>query len=80
MSAVTSRSGGSSRDMRFLWSVSVPRLCKWENYFGSRKSQFSVGDSHGKFAFGEELEVNLWRLNVFCSAMILQVCDLVRIW
>jgi hypothetical protein len=27
-------------------------------------SQFSVGDSHGKFVV-EELEVGLWRLNVW---------------
>jgi hypothetical protein len=32
VSAVTSRSGGwGSRDMCFLWCVSVPRLCKWQN-------------------------------------------------
>jgi hypothetical protein len=29
-----------------------------------RVSQFSVGDSHGKFVVEEELEVGLWRLNV----------------
>jgi hypothetical protein len=28
-------------------------------------SQFSVGDSHGKFVVEEELEVGLWRLNVW---------------
>jgi hypothetical protein len=31
----------------------------------SATSQFSVGDSHGKFVVEEELEVGLWRLNVF---------------
>jgi hypothetical protein len=54
MSAVKSRSGGWSRDMCFLWSVSVPRLHKWQNSFGSGTSQFSVGDSHGKFGVEEE--------------------------
>jgi hypothetical protein len=30
-----------------------------------RVSQFSVGDSHGKFVVEEELEVSLWKLNVW---------------
>jgi hypothetical protein len=55
VSAVTSRSGGWwSRDMCFLWCVSVPRLCKWQNSFDSGTSQFSVGGSNGKFAVEEE--------------------------
>jgi hypothetical protein len=33
--------------------------------FALRVSQFSVGDSHGKFVVEEELEVGLWRLNVW---------------
>jgi hypothetical protein len=55
VSAVTSRSGGWwSRDMCFLWGLSVPWLYKWQNSFGSGTSQFSVGDSHGKFVVEEE--------------------------
>jgi hypothetical protein len=30
--------------------------------FKAVKSQFSVGDSHGKFVVEEELKVRLWRL------------------
>jgi hypothetical protein len=53
--AVTSRiDGWWSCDMCFLWCVSVPWLYKWQNSFGSGTSQFSVGDSHGKFAVEEQ--------------------------
>jgi hypothetical protein len=55
VSTVTSRSGGWwSCDMCFLWCMSVPRLYKRQNSFGSGTSQFSVGDSHGKFVAEEE--------------------------
>jgi hypothetical protein len=55
VSAVTSRnSEWWSRDIYFLWCVSVPWLYKWQNSFGSRTSQFSVGDSHRKFVVEEE--------------------------
>jgi hypothetical protein len=55
VSAVTSRSGGCwSCDMCFLWCVSIPRLYKWQNSFSSGTSQFSAGDSHGKFVVEEE--------------------------
>jgi hypothetical protein len=40
--------------MCFLWCVSIPRLYKWQNSFGSGTSQFSVEDSHGKFVVEEE--------------------------
>jgi hypothetical protein len=34
--------------------MSVPRLYKGRNSFGSGTSHFSVGDSHGKFVVEEE--------------------------
>jgi hypothetical protein len=59
----------------FLWCVSVPRVYKWQNSFGSGTSQFSVGDSHGKF-----VEVSLWRFNVwfedFMCAVVQWYCEL----
>jgi hypothetical protein len=55
MPAVTSRSGGWwSRDVCFLWCVLVPRLYEWQNSFGSGTSQFSVGNSQGRFVVEEE--------------------------
>jgi hypothetical protein len=80
--AVTSRSGGWwSRDLCFLWCVSVPRLYKWQNSFGSGTSQFSVGDSHGKFVVGEELEVSLWRFNMWFEDFMCAVhSDIRSVW
>jgi hypothetical protein len=38
-----------------------------------RVSQFSVGDSQGKFVVEEELEVGLWRLNVLFEGFVCAV-------
>jgi hypothetical protein len=55
VSVATSCSGVLwSRDMCFLWCVSVLRLYKWQNSFGSETSHFSVGDRQGKFFVEEE--------------------------
>jgi hypothetical protein len=48
VSAVTSRSGGWSHDMCFLWCVSVPRLYKWQNSFASSKGLGPEKDCAGK--------------------------------
>jgi hypothetical protein len=62
VSAVTSRSGGWwSRDICFLWCVSVPRLYEWQNSFGSATSRFSVGVR----SWRRVQEVSLWSFNVW---------------
>jgi hypothetical protein len=72
VSAVTSRSGVLSRDMCFLWCMSAPRLYKWQNSFGSRTSQFSVGDSHGKLVVEEEYKKSAYE-ELTCDLKILCV-------
>jgi hypothetical protein len=88
VSAVTSHSGGWwSCDTCFLWCVSVSRLYKWQNSFASGKCQFSVGDtrSYGKFVDEEEYKKSACEdltcdlKTLCCSAVILGVCDLVRL-
>jgi hypothetical protein len=68
----------------FLWRMSVPRLYSKVPSITAR--QLAIRDSHGKFVVEEELEVSLWRFNMWfedfwvcCSAVILGVCDLVRL-
>jgi hypothetical protein len=62
--------------MCFLLCMSVPRLYKWLNSFkavtsncgrGTRTSK--LGDSHVKYVV-EELEVSVWRLNVWLDDFI----------
>jgi hypothetical protein len=83
LSAVTSRSGGwRSRDMCFLWCVSVPRLYTRQNFFGSGKSQFSVGDSHEKFVVEEEYKKSACE-DLTCDLKILCVLyhsDIGSVW
>jgi hypothetical protein len=70
VSAVTSRSGGWwSRDICFLWCVSVPWLYKWQN---SGTCQFSVGDSHGKFVVEEEYKKSAYE-DLTCDLKTLYV-------
>jgi hypothetical protein len=76
VSAVTSCSDGWwSRDMCFLWRVSVPWLYKWQNSFGSGTSQFSGGDSHGKFVVEEEYKKSASE-DLTCDLKILFICNI----
>jgi hypothetical protein len=66
----------------FLWCVSISWIYKWQNSFmqlrvnnSSRSTWTSKqGDSYGKFVVEEELEVGLWRLNVWSEDFISVHC------
>jgi hypothetical protein len=53
-------------DTKTYWLTDRQSQCDFDFEF----SQFSVGDSHGKFIVEEELEVDLWRRKVWLEDFI----------